>query len=528
MEKITDVAKKLSIGEESLTLYGNSIAKVDSSSISSNQNGKIILMTAMTPTKAGEGKTTVSIGLGDALAKLGKRVTLCLREPSLGPVFGVKGGGAGGGESTLYPEDDINLHFTGDFHALTSATNLIAACIDNEIFQNSDLHIDPERITFQRAMDMNDRSLRDIDTCLAPKSGPEHHSSFVITAACEMMSCFCLARDEEDFYERVNSMTIGFDTDGKRLFVRDLHIDGAIRKLMDRALIPNLAQTKYGTPAFVHGGPFANISIGTNTIRSTKLGLKVADYVVTEGGFGADLGMEKYLDIVSPNAGYQPSLVVLVCSCRALKMHGGASFDDCSLPDIEKLEIGLANLDHHIRTVKKYGLPVLVAINRFPSDTQEELNFVKAHLSSIGVDSEISSAFIDGPDGALDLARRAVELVEEPNNYSPIVSKADSYFEKIEKVAREVYGAGEVIYENQSDEKIRRFIEEGYDDFDVCISKTPNSLSDSNKLLNDPEGHTLHIRDVLMYTGAKLLVPLTGSVVTMPGLPKVPRAKTMI
>ena len=518
------VIRALSLQEEDLFRYGRDIAKIQGNFLNRPRRGKLILTTAITPTKAGEGKTTTSIGLVDGLSLLGKRALACLREPSLGPVFGVKGGGTGGGMETLVPEDDINLHFTGDIHALTSANNLIAAMVDNEIFQGSNLDIDPASVLFPRAMDMNDRSLRHIETCLGSKEGPAHPSSFVITAASELMAIFCLSRDLEDFLDRVESILVAKSRDGKRIYVRDLKIRNAIRHLMKQALFPNLVRTSHGSPAIVHGGPFANIAHGTNSILATDLSIRLADYVVTEAGFGSDLGMEKYLDIVAPLQGHAPDLVVMVCSIRALKLHGGIAFENLALSDPQSMLAGLPNLLFHVRNARQYGIPVLVAINRFPSDSPEEIRVLSERLSGEGIDFALCSSYEEGPKGALELAGKAIEILRnKPSEYHPIVRPEMSVFEKIETIARRVYGADGVEYAPEIRQQLLELDNEERR-FDVCISKTPNSLSDNPKLLCVPK-HILHVKGLRVFHGARFIVPLTGSIVTMPGLPKVPLAK---
>ena len=525
-ENIERIAEKLGIPREDLIPYGRHIAKIDPSLVRNERHGKLILATAITPTKAGEGKTTTSIGLADGLSRIGKKAIACLREPSLGPVFGVKGGGTGGGKETLFPEDDINLHFTGDIHALTSANNLIAAVVDNEIYQKSDLDIDPDQVFFPRAMDMNDRSLRHIETCVGGKDGPKHDSSFVITAASELMAIFCLSKNLEEFLDRTEDILVAKSRAGKDVFVRDLKIRTALAKLMEKSLLPNLVQTANGTPCLVHGGPFANIAHGTNSIIATDLSLRLADYVVTEAGFGSDLGMEKYLDIVSPLQEASPDLILMVCSLRALKLHGGVAFENLSVPDAEAVERGFPNLLFHVRNAKQYGIPVLVCVNLFPSDEKMEIQKLSSLLKKEGIDFALCSSYQDGPDGAIALAEKTVAMLEETKkDFRPIVDAAMDVFQKIETIARKTYGASGVEYaaeikarlENLSSEEKR---------FSVCISKTPNSLSDDAKKLNVPN-HVLHVKGLRLFHGARFLVPLTGAITTMPGLPKDPLAKRM-
>lgn len=527
---IRPVAKKLDLDEDNLILYGNDKAKIDISSLKENKKrrGKLILCTAITPTKAGEGKTTTAIGLADGLTLIGENAIACLREPSLGPVFGVKGGGAGGGEATLYPEEDINLHFTGDMHAITSANNLIAALIDNELFQNSPLDVDPDRIVFPRCMDMNDRALRDITTSQNDKKAIPHHSSFVITAASEIMACFCLSNNEEEFLDRIENILVAYSKSGEKIYVKQLECRQAIRKLMHDALNPNLVQTKYHTPALVHGGPFANIAHGTNSILATSLALKLSDYVVTESGFGSDLGMEKFMDIVSPIASFHPSLVVLVCSIRALKLHGGVSFDNLHEENVEATKIGLDNLNHHINNVKKFGVSVVVGINNFESDTKDEIAVLEEFLHEKNIPYALNTSYKDGPIGAKALAEVVKkELAKNEDHFAPIVDQTMTLEEKIKTIAVNMYGAKDVEYSPSAYEELKQFENSEFKNFNICVSKVPNSLSDDPHLLNVPTDHILHVKKFRVFTGAQFIVPLTGDVFTMPGLPKVPASKKM-
>ena len=520
------ILASLGLSPEEVLPYGRECAKLDLDAGKRPRRGKLILTTAITPTKAGEGKTTTAIGLADGLSRIGKKALACLREPSMGPVFGLKGGGTGGGKERLLPEEEINLHFTGDIHALTSVNNLIAAMVDNEIFQDSPLDIDPESVVFPRALDMNDRSLRHIETCLGEKEGPRHFSSFVITAASELMAIFCLSRDIEDFLDRTENILVAKSRQGKDILVKDLDIREAIRKLIQKALLPNLVRTSHGTPAILHGGPFANIAHGTNSIIASDLSLRLADYVVTEAGFGSDLGMEKYLDIVSPIQGFSPDLVILVCSVRALKLHGGVAFENLQEKDCESLEKGIPNLLFHVQNARQYGLPVLVCINRFPTDDKTEIDCLSAILEEKGIPFSLFTSYEDGPEGALDLAQKTVAILEKnEKDFHPIVDDSMDVFEKIETIARKAYGADGVIYDEEVLKRLHAITEEERC-FHVCISKTPTSLSDDPKRLNVPR-HMLHVKDLRLFHGAGFLVPLTGSIVTMPGLPKVPLAKRM-
>lgn len=526
--RIEKIGKKLDLPEGALIPFGFDKAKIDVSMLKhKDRKAKLILVTAITPTKAGEGKTTTSIGLVDGLSAVGKNAIACLREPSLGPVFGVKGGGAGGGEATLYPEDDINLHFTGDFHAITSTNNLIAALIDNELYQNSELDVDPERIIFPRAMDMNERSLRDIMVGYGDKKSIPHHSSFVITAASEIMAIFCLARDEKDFLDRVENITVAYNKKGEPIFVRQLEARGAIKKLMHLALYPNLVQTKYHTPALVHGGPFANIAHGCNSLIATDLGLRLADYVVTEAGFGSDLGAEKFLDIVSPLGKLHPDEVVMVASIRALKLHGGVKFEDLKISNIEAMMKGTENLIKHLNNIASYGVPYVVAINKFPTDSKEEIEALEKFLTEKNIPFALNTSYEQGPKGAVELANTVLANIDKKNEYHPLVDESMSPKEKIEKISKNIYGAKDVEYAPGVLEQLAEYEKMGYGKFNVVMSKVPNSLSDDPHLLNVPKDITIHVQSLRLFTGARFIVPLTGNVFTMPGLPKVPASKGM-
>ncbi len=530
-KKIYDVAKKLNISDERIVPYGLNKLKISTSGLEfgKNRKGKIILCTAITPTKAGEGKTTTAISLADSLSYLGKNTIACLREPSLGPVFGVKGGGAGGGESTLYPEDDINLHFTGDIHAITSVNNLIVAMIDNELYQHSELDVDPDGIVLPRNMDMNDRALRDITVANNDPKVKSHHSSFCITAASEVMAIFCLSKDEEDFLNRVDNITVAYNSKGKPILVKQLECRNAVRYLIHDALMPNLVQTKYGTPALVHGGPFANIAHGVNSLISTDLGLKLADYVVTEAGFGSDLGMEKYLDVVSPLSGFAPSLICMVATIRALKLHGGVKFEELNKENITAVEEGTKNLLKHLKNVKLYNLPVIVSINRFKSDTDNEINCLSKILKKAGFEFALNTSYVDGPKGGEALASLAIKKLSTSgkSKFAPIIKPSMSVDKKIKTIAKNIYGAKDVTYSDAAERQLKEFDKKEFEDFSVVISKTPNSLSDDPKLLNVPDKHILHVQSFRVFTGAKFIVPLTGEIFTMPGLPKKPAAKNM-
>ncbi|MFA6830265.1 MAG: formate--tetrahydrofolate ligase [Bacilli bacterium] len=528
---LKEIIEKLHLSESDYLPFGYDKAKIITDNLSNTRTrkGKIILCTAITPTKAGEGKTTTAIGLADGLSLLGADAMLCLREPSLGPVFGVKGGGAGGGEEILIPEEDINLHFTGDIHAISAVNNLIVAMIDNELYQHSTLQVDPERIVMPRCMDMNERSLRDITVSQNDPHTVPHQSGFVITAASEVMAVFCLAKNEEDFLNRIEGIMVAYNTSGEPIYVRDLEMRNAIQKLIHTALYPNLVQTKYKTPALVHGGPFANIAHGTNSIISTDLALKLSDYVVTEAGFGSDLGMEKYLDIVSQIGSFHPSLIVMVATIRALKLHGGVKFENLNESNPKAVSIGLANLKKHIENVGLYNIPVLVSVNRFKSDTDDELRVVTDYLIRENIDYAINTSYLNGPSGAYELAEKAKELVDAgyDRGFAPIITHSMNVKDKINTIAREIYNASDVEFSDLAKKQISSLKHSGFGDFDVCISKTPNSLSDDPKLLNVPKKHILHVRSIRLFTGARFIVPLTGDVFTMPGLSKVPAAKNM-
>lgn len=529
---IKSVVEKLNLKEEEIIPYGYDKAKIitDKSFKDKERKGKIILCTAITPTKAGEGKTTTAISLADGLQAIGKKAITCLREPSLGPVFGMKGGGTGGGKAILVPSDDINLHFTGDFHAITSLNNLIASVVDNEVYQHSALNIDPDKILFPRCMDMNDRALRDITVSKNDsKQVKEHSSSFVITAASEIMAIFCLARDEEDFLNRVENILVAYTYDDKPVFVKNLDLRNAMVYLMHNALYPNLVQSYYHTPSLVHGGPFANIAHGTNSLIATDLGLKLADYVVTEAGFGSDLGAEKYLDIVSPILKTHPSLVVLVVTIRALKLHGNVPFDKLDEENTDALKIGIANLEKHLSNIKLYNLPVVININKFVSDHQSEIDTLCQHLDSKGIKYALNTSYVDGKEGAIDIAKKVIEALDEnkEDNFKPIVDDTMSIKEKIETISKKIYGADGVEYSDIAEKQIKEIEKNGYSNFPVCMSKVPTSLSDDPHLINVPKGFKIHVKSIRLFTGARFIVPLTGDIFTMPGLPKIPSCKNM-
>ena len=533
MKNIITLAQELGVPEEHVIPYGWDKAKISSSFIKSlpkYDKGKLVLVTAITPTKAGEGKTTTTIGLHDGLRAIGVNSLACLREPSLGPCFGIKGGAVGALKSTIVPSDDINLHFTGDFHALTSTINLIAAVIDNHIYQGNELHIDPKRIVWPRALDMNDRALRQVTVMQGDPKGTPHKSEFVITVASELMAIMCIASDEEDFIHRVNGIIVAYTEEGVPIYLHEFNIGGAIMKLMWNALQPNLVQTLEENPVLVHGGPFANIAHGCNSVIATKLAMKLADIVVTEAGFGADLGAEKFLDIKCQSAGLMPSAIVLVATVRALKLHGGVEFEMLEKENLEALQAGLPNLERHMKNMLKYNVPVIVAINRFPSDTDEEVELVKKWCNAQHAPVAVNTAALHGSKGAIGLAGTLMRTLEEADisqHYVPLYQFDEPVKEKIEKICKEIYGAKAVKYSKLANEQIEQYINMGYEKLPICMAKTPNSFTDDPKVLGAPEDFTITIREVRLSAGAGFIIPLTGSILTMPGLPKVPRAVGM-
>ena len=531
LEDIGLIAKKAGIDEKYIERYGNDKAKINLDifeELKDRKNGKLVLVTAITPTKAGEGKTTMSISLAEGLGKINKNAMLALREPSLGPVFGLKGGATGGGLASIEPREDINLHFTGDMHALTSSINLISAVIDNHIFQGNVLNINPDKIVWKRAMDMNDRALRQITVGLGEKNGTVHESGFIITVASELMAILCLAKDADDFKERLGNIIVAYTYDDKPVYLRELRINNAIMKLMRQALKPNLVQTLEANPVLVHGGPFANIAHGCNSIIALKLALKLGDIVVTEAGFGADLGAEKFMDICMPNAGLKPDASVMVATIRALKLHGGVAYEDLDKENVEAVKKGIANLQVHLENIKKFGVPVLVAINHFANDFEAEIKVLNDWCVSNGYMVSFVDGFLKGGEGSIDLANKVVKLLEtEKSNYHPLYDFNLPIKEKIEIVCREIYGAGEVEFSPLSLEQIETYTKLGYDKTPVCMAKTPLSLTDDAKVQGAPKGFTMHIKEVNLSAGANFIVALTGNIMTMPGLPKVPAAVKM-
>lgn len=531
MKPIAEVAQHLGIPEEGLELYGRYKAKLSREAWEAVQNrpdGKLVLVTAINPTPAGEGKTTTTVGLGDALRRLGHKVAIALREPSLGPCFGIKGGAAGGGYAQVVPMEDINLHFTGDFHAITSAHNLLAAVLDNHIHQGNELNIDPRRITWRRVLDLNDRALRSVICGLGGKvHGVPRESGFDITVASEMMAILCLASDLEDMKERIGRIIVGYTYDNKPVTAAQLNVTGALTLLFKDAIKPNMVQTLEHTPAFVHGGPFANIAHGCNSVMATKYALKLADVVVTEAGFGADLGAEKFLDIKCRFAGLRPSATVIVATVRALKMHGGVAKEELGQENLTALEAGMANLTKHIENMKKYGLPTVVAINAFPTDTTAELARVEECCKKLGAEVALSEVWAKGGAGGEELAKKVLAACEQPSNFKLLYDAAQPIKEKIAAIAKEIYGAADVNYTAAADKAIAELTALGYDKTPICMAKTQYSLSDDMRKLGRPEGFTITVREVRVAAGAGFLVALTGDIMTMPGLPKRPAAERM-
>ena len=531
MEHIRDIAAKIGVGEEDLEYYGNYKAKVSLDLLHRNEDkedGKLILVTAINPTKAGEGKSTTTVGLGDALNRMGKKTMIALREPSLGPVFGLKGGAAGGGYAQVVPMEDINLHFTGDMHAITTANNLISACLDNHIHQGNELDIDIENITWKRCLDMNDRTLRHITIGQGPKAnGVERVDGFNITVASEVMAVLCLSTSLMDLKERLGNMLVAFNSKKEPIYVKDLGIEGALAMVMKDAIKPNMVQTLEHNPVLIHGGPFANIAHGCNSILATRTCLKLADYTVTEAGFGADLGAEKFLDIKCRFGGLKPNAVVIVATIRALKQHGNVAYEDLKDENVEAMLTGCENLAKHIDTVKQFGLPYIVAINEFASDTPAEVealqNWCKEHQHPMS----LSQVWAKGGEGALDLANQLVELCAEENSYAPLYDVEQSIEEKITAIATRVYGAEEVAFTEEAKEQIALYTTLGWDKMPICMAKTQMSLSDDAKVYGAPKNFTITVRELRPSLGAGFLVALTGKILTMPGLPKMPAANNM-
>ena len=530
MQKITDVAAKLGISEDDIELYGKYKAKLSYDLIrrvKDKKDGKLILVTAITPTPAGEGKSTTTVGLAQGLAKLGKKVIVALREPSLGPCMGIKGGAAGGGYSQVVPMEDINLHFTGDFHAITSAHMLLAAMLDNHIQQGNALNIDPRRIAWKRVVDMNDRELRNIVVGLGGKAhGVPRQDGFDITVASEVMAILCLASSLHDLKERLAKIIVAYDYNGNPVTAGQIKAQGAMAALLKDAVKPNLVQTLENVPAIIHGGPFANIAHGCNSVMATQTGLKLANYTITEAGFGADLGAEKFFDIKCRYAGLKPDAAVIVATVRALKMHGGVPKTDLKTPNVEAVKKGLVNLEKHIENVKKFGVPCVVAINIFAQDTAEELEAVREHCAKHGVNVALSDVFAKGGEGGIDLAKEVIALADSgESKFAPIYPLDMSLKGKIETIAKEIYGADGVNYTKEADKALKEFEELGYGNLPICMAKTQYSFSDDPTLLGRPSGFKITIRNCRIAAGAGFIVVLTGDVMTMPGLPKVPAAE---
>ena len=529
LKPIGEIAEKLGIPGKYVIPYGHTKAKIDFkyySELQDRPDGKLILVTATTPTPAGEGKTTTTIGLTQALVKLGKKAMLCLREPSLGPCFGVKGGAAGGGYSQVLPMEDINLHFTGDIHAVSTAHNLLAAMLDNHLQQGNALGIDPRRITFRRVVDMNDRALRNIVIGLGGKAhGIPRESGFDISVASEIMAILCLATDLQDLKEKLGNIVVGYTWSGERVTAKDLNAHGAMAALLKDAINPNLVQTIEHVPAFVHGGPFANIAHGTNSIVATKMALKLVDYAVVEAGFASDLGAEKFMDIVCRKAGFSPSAVVLVTTVRALKMHGGVPKDELGKENVEALEKGAENLEAHIDILKKFGVPVVVALNRFTSDTDAEIEKVYEAAKRHGATIALSEVWEKGGEGGIELAKAVLDALEKPCGYRPLYELELPLREKIETIAREVYGADGVDYSPAAEKTLKELEANGYANLPVCMAKTQMSISDDPAKKGRPKGYRINVREVRLSAGAGFIVPICGSIMTMPGLPKKPAAE---
>ena len=530
MKPIQDVAAQLDIPADELEFYGKYKAKLSDElwdRVKDKPDGKLILVTAINPTPAGEGKTTTTVGLGQAFAKLGKKAVIALREPSLGPCFGIKGGAAGGGYAQVVPMEDLNLHFTGDFHAITSANNLLAAMLDNHIKQGNALNIDTNQIVWKRCMDMNDRVLRNIVVGLGrPVDGVVREDHFIISVASEIMAILCLADNMKDLKERLGRIIVAYNYDGEPVYAKDIHAVGSMAALLKDAIKPNIIQTVENTPALVHGGPFANIAHGCNSVRATKTGLKIADYCITEAGFGADLGAEKFMDIKCRMAGLKPDAVVLVATVRALKYNGGVAKEDLGAENLEALKKGIANLEKHIENVSKFGVPCVVTLNRFVSDTDAELAFVKEFCEERGCDFALSEVWEHGGEGGIALAGKVLNTLEnKESHYAPLYQAEQPIKEKIETIAKEIYGAGSVSYSPAASQAITRLEKLGYGKLPICMAKNQYSLSDDPKMLGCPKDFPINIREVYVSAGAGFVVAITGTVMTMPGLPKHPAAE---
>jgi len=532
LDPIVDVAKRIGINQESVFNYGHHKAKISLDfieSLKSKPEGKLILVTAMTPTPAGEGKTTTTVGLGDGLNAIGKKAIICLREPSLGPCFGMKGGAAGGGFSQVVPMEDINLHFTGDFHAVGAAHNLLSALIDNHIYWGNELGIDVRRITWKRVVDMNDRSLREIVSSLGgPGNGYPRETGFYITVASEVMAILCLANDLEDLTRRLGNIVIGYTREKNPITANDLNASGAMTVLLKDALMPNLVQTLENNPAFVHGGPFANIAHGCNTVLATKTALKLGEYVVTEAGFGADLGAEKFFNIKCRKAQLTPSVAVVVATIRALKMHGGVSKDELGKENVEAVKSGLDNLGKHIRNIGQFGVPVVVAVNNFTSDTDSEFNAIKKYCAELSVEAILCKHWADGSSGSSDLAKKVVQIAESGSaQFRTLYDDSVSLWEKTNTIAKSIYGAAEIIADKAVREQFKQLQDSGYGKFPICMAKTQYSFSTDPNLKGAPTGHVVPIKEIRLSAGAEFLVVVAGEIMTMPGLPKIPAANSI-
>ncbi|MDU6176235.1 MAG: formate--tetrahydrofolate ligase [Clostridium perfringens] len=532
MEPIINIAKKIGLGEDDIELYGKYKCKISLDAIKklgNNKDGKLVLVTAINPTPAGEGKSTVTVGLGQALNKIGKNTVIALREPSLGPVFGIKGGAAGGGYAQVVPMEDINLHFTGDMHAITSANNLLCAAIDNHIHQGNLLRIDSRRIVFKRVMDMNDRALRNIVVGMGGKiNGFLREDGFMITVASEIMAILCMASDLEDLKERMGNILIAYNLDGEPVYAKELEVQGAMALLMKDAIKPNLVQTLENTPAIIHGGPFANIAHGCNSIIATKTALKMSDITITEAGFGADLGAEKFLDIKCRYGNLNPDCVVLVATIRALKHHGGVKKDELNISNVDALNKGMKNLEKQIENIKAYGVPVVVAINKFITDSDEEVKAIEDFCKNVGVEVSLTEVWEKGGEGGIDLANKVIKTMEtEPSNFKMIYDSEESIKDKILKIVQTIYGGKGVNYTPQALKQIAEIEKFNLDTLPICMAKTQYSLSDNPSLLGRPENFDITVKEVRVSNGAGFIVVLTGDVMTMPGLPKVPAANRM-
>ncbi|HFI0936751.1 TPA: formate--tetrahydrofolate ligase [Streptococcus suis] len=532
LKPITEIVEKVGISFDDIELYGKYKAKLSFEKINAvkdNAPGKLILVTAINPTPAGEGKSTITIGLADALSKIGKKTMIALREPSLGPVMGIKGGAAGGGYAQVLPMEDINLHFTGDMHAITTANNALSALIDNHIHQGNAIGIDQRRIIWKRVVDLNDRALRKVTVGLGgPLNGIPREDGFDITVASEIMAILCLATDINDLKERLANIVIGYRFDRSPVYVRDLAVEGALTLILKDAIKPNLVQTIYGTPAFVHGGPFANIAHGCNSVLATTTALRLADYTVTEAGFGADLGAEKFLDIKVPNLPKAPDAVVIVATLRALKMHGGVAKTELSAENVEAVKAGFANLKRHVENIQKYGIPAVVAINEFVSDTADEIAALKELCAEIGVPVELASVWANGADGGVELAETVVATIENNvANYQRLYKAEDSLEEKVTKIVTQIYGGRGVVFEKKARNQLTEFAKNGWDKLPVCMAKTQYSFSDDQFALGAPTDFDITVRELVPKLGAGFIVALTGDVMTMPGLPKAPAALNM-